>query len=251
MSEGRAVCIPNCMNEHGCLPYMEGLAPFNFVEQDGIYLEADTFQAYYGSMNGQIQRGTPFGDLIYAFAKDPRGPRQWLDVGSWNGKGTTLCILDGFQDANCEKQCISLEAHPLMFPVAQENLKNHPAASKLTLLNQVLSFPGAEVHFMPRSTDTDDTHYKLYYETEYEIWKNGKAVQLPFRPDAVILDGGEYSGYIDWLAVPKENLRLVFLDDVACVKNKKVREELLANPAWKLLAENTTDRNGWSIFIKN
>lgn len=249
MSEGNAVVIPNCINSHGCLPYVEGLAPFNFVETDGIYLESDTFQNYYGSMTGQIQRGTPFGDLIYFFASNPTGPRQWLDVGSWNGKGTTLCILDGFQDANCEKHCVSLEAHPLMFPVAQENLKAHPAASRLTLLNQVLSFPGAEAHFMPRSTDPDDNHYKLYYETEYEIWKNGKVVQLPYKPDAVVLDGGEYSGYIDWLALPKENLRVVFLDDVACVKNKRVRQELLEDSKWKLLQENLSDRNGWSIFV--
>jgi hypothetical protein len=230
---------------------MEGLAPVNFLEKDGYYLEPDVFLQYYGPMTGQIRRGTPFGDLIYSFASDPKGPREWLDVGSWNGKGTTQCILDGFKDAECLKHVVSLEAHPLMFPVAQENLKAHPAASSLTLRNEVLSFPGAEAHFAPRSTDPSDSHYILYYETEYEIWKNGKPVQLPYRPDAVVLDGGEYSGYIDWLAIPKENLRVVFLDDVACVKNKRVREEILANPAWRLLLENLTDRNGWSIFVKN
>jgi hypothetical protein len=250
MSDYKVIRIPNCLNEYGCLPYMEGLAPVNIIEQDGIYLEPEVFMKHYGSMTGQIQRDTPFGALIYYFAHDPAGPQQWLDIGAWNGKGTTQCILDGFHDSNTEKHCVSLEAHPLMFPVARENLMTHPAASKLTLLNQVLTFPGAEAYFAKRSTNSNDTHYKLYYETEYNIWKNGKSVVLPYKPDAVILDGGEYSGYIDWLAIPKENLTAIFLDDVACEKNKIVREELLLDSTWCLLQEDLSDRNGWSVFIK-
>jgi hypothetical protein len=250
MSNNHVVVIPNGVNEYGCIPYIEGLSPFNILENNAMYLTADVFQKDIGALSGQIQRGTPFGDLIYFFASDPTGPSKWLEVGAWNGKGSTQCILDGFHAAQSDKHCISLEAHPLMFPVAQENLKTHPASSQLTLLNEVLSFPNAGEHFMPRCENSADLHYKLYYETEYVIWKSGKVVNLPYQPDAVVLDGGEYSGYIDWLALPKDNLQFVFLDDVACVKNKRVRQELLHDAKWTLLEENLKDRNGWSVFMR-
>jgi hypothetical protein len=75
-------------------------------------------------------------------------------------------------------------------------------------------------------------------------------IDLPFKPEAVVLDGGEYTGYVDWLFTPKENLKYVFLDDTAVLKNEKVRKELLESSEWALVEENVADRNGWSMFMK-
>ena len=41
---------------------------------------------------GQIMRGTVFGEMIYEIAKSSS---YIVDIGTWFGMGTTKCIIDG------------------------------------------------------------------------------------------------------------------------------------------------------------
>ena len=97
-----------------------------------------------------------------------------------------------------------------------------------------------------------DMHYRINYETDMALWNAALAnpIELPFEPEAAVLDGGEYTGYVDWHYLPKGKLKYVFLDDTNVLKNEKVRKELLESPEWALLKENANDRNGWSVFVK-
>jgi hypothetical protein len=70
-------------------------------------------------------------------------------------------------------------------------------------------------------------------------------------PEVAILDGGEYSGYLDWINLPKQNLQYVILDDINCLKNKRVFEELSSSSDWTPFKVNTKERNGFAIFRKN
>jgi hypothetical protein len=95
-------------------------------------------------------------------------------------------------------------------------------------------------------------HYRINYETDMVLCNEALAnpIELPFEPEAAVLDGGEYTGYVDWHYLPKHKLKCVFLDDTNVLKNEKVRKELLESPEWTLLDESTTDRNGWSVFVR-
>ena len=66
-------------------------------------------------------------------------------------------------------------------------------------------------------------------------------------PEVVVLDGGEYSGYLDWLHLPKSDIRYLCLDDTNATKNKKVISELMGGSEWNCISQGS-DRNGWAIF---
>lgn len=244
------------LNANGCLDYIEGYMPYSIKDNEGIYINEDDFKKFYSKAQGQITRDNQFGNLIFYFASDPEGPKTWLDIGTWNGRGTTTCILDGFQESGIAslKKCVSVELHPFMHNVASENLKNHPAISSVTFLKGTLGGEGAHNHLILPSKESiaTDMHYRINYETDMVLWNEALAnpIELPFEPEAAVLDGGEYTGYVDWHYLPKDKLKCVFLDDTNVLKNEKVRKELLESPEWTLLKENTSDRNGWSVFVR-
>lgn len=245
------------LNSSGCLNYIDGYMPYNIYNEYGVYINEEQFKKIYSRMDGQITRENQLGKHIFMLASDPDGPKTWLDIGTWNGRGTTTCILDGFQASGVAslKKCVSLELHPFMYNVASENLKEHPAISSVEFIKGTLGDMGAVKHILLPTNESipDDVHYRMYYETDMALWNAAllNQIELPFKPEAVVLDGGEYTGYVDWLYTPKENLKYVFLDDSAVLKNKRVRMELLQSSEWKLVEESMTDRNGWSFFMRN
>ena len=67
--------------------------------------------------------------------------------------------------------------------------------------------------------------------------------------DVVFLDGGEFTTYEEY-RVLKSSCRIIVCDDCVVDKCDRIREELLADPAWELMAENLKERNGWCAFRK-
>jgi hypothetical protein len=243
--------IENTINDEGCLIFIPGYMPHEIHDGVGLYIDEENFKILYGSMEGQITRKGKFGKLIYTIASDPDGPKLWLDVGTWNGRGTTTCILDGFHESGVKKELTSVELHPFMWNVAKENLKDHPVISMATFARAKISGPSGEDYILHPPKGETCRHYRLHYETDMALWSTAETLVFNKEPEAVILDGGEYTGYVDWVFVPKGSLKYVFLDDSAILKNQKVRAELLASSEWTLLDEDLTDRNGWSAFIRN
>jgi hypothetical protein len=91
----------------------------------------------------------------------------------------------------------------------------------------------------------------LYYDYEKTFWKKAPCFEYPELPEVAILDGGEYSGYLDWVNLPKDALQMVILDDINCMKNKRVLEEISEMPEWNCIVKDIEDRNGYAIFRKN
>jgi hypothetical protein len=72
---------------------------------------------------------------------------------------------------------------------------------------------------------------------------------IPLSLDLVILDGGEFSTYAEFLELKDRLAKWVVLDDVKTRKNRRVLEELQKDPAFALVAEED-ERNGTAIFVK-
>ena len=240
--------VAGAVTGDGCLRFFDGFMPYSIQDNIGIYIDETNFKILYGSMDGQITRSSKFGNLIYTIASDPDGPKSWLDVGTWNGRGTTSCILDGFHESGINKQLTSVELHPFMWNVAKENLKDHPAISMATFARAKISGQSGEQYILHPPKGDKCAHYCLHYETDMALWSASETLVFKNEPEAVVLDGGEYTGYVDWTFLPKGSLKYVFLDDSAILKNQKVRAELLASSEWTLLEEDLKDRNGWSVF---
>lgn len=236
------------------LPYIEGYSFDTVQNHSYIYVDNDSILDKFKNQAGQINFNTEFGFLINQIAQTEPNLTNWLEIGTWNGLGTTQCILEGFLESSNKQnmKLISIEADPVMFGVAQINLANHPAISCVEFINNTLYNSQTQVSFpTPHELKDEDKgpHFFIHYEREKTLWEKSSGFQIPFSPHVVVLDGGEYTGYIDWLNIDKTQLQYVILDDVNIYKNNRVLLELLNDSTWKCVNTNK-DRNGWAIFNK-
>lgn len=204
-------------------------------------------------MQGQINRGSELGDIIYDICKENKY-KTYCEIGTWNGRGTTKCIVDAINNKECNDNIFwSIEADNKFYNLAREYYKNEYSFLKLLLgtVNKrgIMSREEVENHKLFKSIEG---HYVLHYENEYNSYNNSKYVgeYLNRDIDVVILDGGEFSTEGDFDFFRNKNVKVFILDDVNVIKCSRIREELLNKNEYELFKENLKDRNGWSIFIK-
>ena len=189
---------------------------------------------------GQINDDSKFGQALVKLCKDPSN-KIFIDVGTWNGLGTTKLLVD-----NTKGHIISIEANADWYQVAVNNYRIKP--SNLTLLygklsNKMMTNDEVESHNLFNSVKD---HYKLHYAQDRIDFSKAKIVDIPWCPDVVILDGGEFSGIGDFEAVLAKSPKIIALDDTKVIKNFKANEFLKAM-RWTLVSEGS-ERNGWAIW---
>ena len=196
-------------------------------------------------MIGQINRDTTLGELIFNLTKR-HDVKNIVEVGTWNGMGSTKCILDGLTN---EKYFWSVELYPEMFKIAQTNLKEI-VTSNVTLLNgSIIEYD--EVFWFDHSKIdlTGDRHAKLWYKKDLRLLKKSINVldKLPTKIDLLILDGGEYTTYPEFIKL-KDRTKIIVIDDTNILKSKRIRLELMSNNDFVMIDDNQNERNGYSIF---
>ena len=224
---------------------LEESANFFILIKDSIYY------SQFEQLEGQINRKTDFGDLLYRIALVSNFTR-WLEIGAWNGKGTTSCILDGFRDSDKkDAKLISYEANSYMYEMAKRNLQTHSNYECLIFNEGRISSekPFPSVNDLSKST-RESNFFKQYYDSEKQLYEKAKQIRPAFSPEVCILDGAEYTGWLDFESIPKDQLKIIFLDDVNCDKNKSVVEHLMKDSLWKLYKKSDS-RNGWACFLRN
>jgi hypothetical protein len=208
--------------------------------------------------NGQIHLRTEFGYHLLKLAADQQY-KTYLEVGTWMGNGTTRCLVQGVLERDTEDgeevHLYSIEANLTFYLQAFQRWLpwGYPF---LHLCYGKLHEQGL---LTAQEIENHDyygwvvTHYEMWYAQDCKDYEAAPYLQrkhFPKEIDVVVLDGGEFSGYADWLAVKKMNPKVVCLDDTVVMKNERVYKELLKDEAWELLAENPEDRHGWAIFSR-
>ena len=242
-----AVLFDKAYHEDRYLKYIPGYIGLENSTRFVIFMKEEIYFTSYIDTNGQINRNTDFGKYLY-FLAGHTDCNKWLEIGTWNGKGTTSCILDGFRDSNkIDGYLISYEANPTMYKIAKENMKDHECSSQLTIHN---GRPLSGKSF-PLINDLDDGsfYFRTYYDTERYLYTEAKEIEPVYAPEGIVLDGAEYTGMIDWESIPKQNLKIIFLDDVNVKKNNNVLEMLMKDPLW-ILHKRGDERNGWACFLR-
>lgn len=207
-------------------------------------------------MEGQINLGTPFGNEIYNICKNTTY-KTFCEIGTWNGRGTTRCVVQAIIDKENSEHNIfwSVEADPKFYDLAV-NFYSDKSNFFLHLLKGTVNTKGVmtreEVQNHPLFQSIYG-HYVLHYDTEYNSFKNSEYVgnSIGENIDVAILDGGEFSTEGDFDFFRNRNVKVFILDDVNVIKCSRIRQELLQNPEYRLYKEDLSDRNGWSIFMKN
>jgi hypothetical protein len=211
------------------------------------------------NLAGQVQLNTPFGNALYFLAKNTPY-LTFLEVGTWKGFGTTLCITEGLvqriqKSGSQNIHFYTVESNKQFFEEASTNW-NKAGLPFLHLCYGRLHESGLlskqEVVTHPYFGHVK-THFDLWYEQDVIDYKESpyiNPVYLPQTIDVLVLDGGEFSGYADWLALKEKKPQIVCLDDTTVMKNERVYKELLTSEEWEIHAKDENDRHGWAIFCR-
>ena len=201
-------------------------------------------------MKGQINLNSKAGDLIYQTVLS-NNIENILEIGTWNGMGSTQCVIQALKDRGKKANFLSIELYPEMYDQALENLKNDLDYVKL-LNGSIISeeeldwFDHSAINF------NNDLHAKLYYHKDVQYLKSSKNLynEVQSSIDFLILDGGEYSTYPEWQKL-KDRVLFVFLDDTNILKCSKIRREIIESKDFEIIQDDLRDRNGYSLFKKN
>lgn len=194
---------------------------------------------------GQIQLNQEFGQWIAKYAADPRFQR-YLEIGTWNGRGSTCCFYDGFTKRSDTPTLQSYEISEEKFQEAAGLWKGVPQIKVIhgRVLKDVDCPIYADViaRFPLVNPDWHAADIRNFWTCPY----------VPIQtPEVVLLDGAEYLTVYEFERVFRDcpSVRVFLLDDTKTAKNPQAYQYLLNNPEWARVAYSESDsRNGWAVF---
>jgi hypothetical protein len=192
---------------------------------------------------GQIQLSSTFGQWIASYARDPRFTR-YLEVGTWNGRGSTCCIYEGFRNRTDSPHLLSYEIHRPRYEEAASAWAGVPSI-------EVVHARILEDSKCPTAEEVSAVHpsYTRAWHMDDIRWFWSCRYRDPGSPEVVLLDGGEYLTYFEYQTLKSlPSIRVFLLDDTAVAKCKAIHDELISDPAWVCTAGSSADRNGWAVF---
>jgi hypothetical protein len=196
-------------------------------------------------MIGQINLDSEFGKHLYSLAKQP-DIKTIVEIGTWNGCGSTKCIASGIIDSNDTKNFISLETNNDMFLQAQQNLTDTEKTAIKLIRGRITEF--YDLVWLKDFTLGPEQQRWLWEDIAW--YKDCPFVldQIPEQIDLLLLDGGEFTTVPEFKAL-KNRYKIIALDDTRALKTKSIHEYLLQKTDHVLIASGD-ERNGFSIFKK-
>ena len=187
-------------------------------------------------MKGQINLGSICGDTIRDICAC-EDMKNIVEIGAWNGEGTTQCILAGMQK---DASLWSLECDEKMYDAARKVIPDK-----------------ANIHLIHGSVVNVEDLDRGSLSEEEELWlsndeRNMEGLEnaLPLLPESIdflILDGGEFSTRHEFLLL-KDRSKVIMLDDTNCRKNKLNKEDLEASEEFDISLDYPNQRHGWAIY---
>ena len=198
---------------------------------------------------GQINIDHDFGKIIYELAADPSN-RIFVDIGTWNGLGSTKCFIEAMKK-NKSAKLFTIENNSEKFESAKSYWTNTIEEYKIDvrfLNGSLISNDSIDSWLESNNIVLDGQHQ---YWLEIDKANSVNIVDLNVDSiDILLIDGSEYSGYLE-LMLLKDISKYIILDDVNSLKNKMSREYLIESDSFDLVKEDLELRNGYSIFLNN
>lgn len=194
---------------------------------------------------GQIQLSQEFGQWISRYAADARF-QNYLEIGTWNGRGSTCCFYHGFTKRG---DAPTLQSYEINKEKAQEAMELWKSAPQIKIIyGRVLrgewcpTFDEAKARFPEMIPEWHAADICNFFQSPY----------VPIQaPEVVLLDGAEYLTVYEFEKVFRDcpEVRVFLLDDTKTAKNPHAYQYLLNNPEWVRVAYSESDsRNGWAVF---
>lgn len=209
---------------------------------------------------GQITMDTGLGRRLHELAKECR---TIVEIGTWNGLGSTKCLFDGMVSG----QMYSYEAN---LPLWEEACRNWPESKRIIRGNgncghQACTHKSLRLAFGSLATSIQPfTHPNPDQEQFRQYWMADKtdleaASFLPVadytadrKIDLLLLDGGEWTTEIEFDLLYERCHRWIALDDTNPEQSNKNHRNrrLLIEQGWTVLDDHLHDRHGWFIAQK-
>ena len=184
-----------------------------------------------------------------------------LEIGSWDGAGSTRCFVDAMSQLSGDLFLGCIEIIPERF----EQLKTlyndydfvHPINESSINYDEMIHKDFNEIWDSEYNKIQKEIHnfdvVKSWYDNDIQLlktFKQGAISKLNKSWDSVLIDGGEFTGYSEFLVL-KEKTKVFFLDDVhRGFKCYRIYCELKKSDEWELIFELPHVRNGAVAFIK-
>ena len=197
----------------------------------------------YVENTGQIQLVQPFGQWISKYAADTRFQR-YVEIGTWNGRGSTCCFYDGFVKREDNPTLDSYEINESRYKEANQLWETVP---------QIRIHHGRILkdHECPVFYEVKKVFPQLVETWHAEDIKNfWNCPYSPIdNPEVVLLDGAEYLTYFEFQQLKElKSIQVFILDDICAEKCKNICLYLFHHPDWKIVDSSLLERNGWAIF---
>lgn len=205
-----------------------------------------------------------FSLSIYQLAKT-EAIKTVLEIGSSSGDGSTEAFVKGISENPNNPTLFCMEVSRPRFLALQTRYKHNPSVVCYNVSSVPLAaFPTeAEVREFMRTVNTSLRNFTeamvigwlrqdIAYIKEANVPDRGieliKSEQKIQYFDMVLIDGSEFTGKAELELV--YGAKFILLDDTRAFKNYYNFKRLSADPAYKLIKENQSLRNGYAIFKK-
>lgn len=183
-----------------------------------------------------------------------------LEIGSWDGTGSSLCILNALNRSHGTLDCLEIDRDRCIH--IADNVRW--ATNVVTRIFNISSIRKSDLIDSDFETVWSSPHNQLqrYGKLTVQSWHERTCAELNNmsflnsgldkpKYDAVLIDGGEFTGYSEYIIV-KDRTRCLMLDDVhKAFKCNRAYNELRTDDNWELIFEDPEVRNGFAIFVRH
>jgi hypothetical protein len=175
--------------------------------------------------------------------------KSYLEIGTWNGLGSTMAFSNGFKNRKDDYIFYSLECNK---DKCLDAIKLHMNNNKIHILNEVIwnEQPADFYKIFPQCLTNN--MYKHWNEVDIINMKKCNLFlnrpNLPEIFDVILLDGGEFTTYHEF-QILKNRCKILMLDDINSDKCKLIVKEIKSDKSWKIIKSENI-RGGYLIAEK-
>ena len=176
--------------------------------------------------------------------------KTFLEIGTWNGLGSTRAFSIGFAKRTDDYVFYSLECNR---DKALDAGRLYARNDKMHILNEVIwnEEPSDFYKIFPQCLT--NSMYKHWNTVDIVNMKRCELfLERPGLPDVfdvILLDGGQFTTYHEFQLL-KNRCRILMLDDTNVDKCKLVAQEIESDPSWRVVKKAPGARHGFLIAEK-
>jgi predicted O-methyltransferase YrrM len=176
---------------------------------------------------GQIDDKTSGGKLIYEFIQK-FDIQNVLEIGTWNGLGSTLVIHNALASKDLKFSFTSIETDKIAYNYARKNLKHFPINLKLGRIIEIRDLPDPSlIDFRKHNLNPENIEWFYQDLRRYKKTKNINS-HLKNQYDFIFFDGGEFSTFAEFKLLYSRT-RYFGLDDIQTYKQYEVLDFINKN----------------------